>query len=53
VTLGTSIGGFWIAHFGIHQIVWSSILCLIISFLILLLKKTEMTKPDTIKKTLV
>lgn len=51
VTLGTSIGGFWIAHFGIHQIIWSSILCLAISFLILLLKKTEMSSSDIIKKT--
>lgn len=39
VTLGTSIGGLWIAHFGIHQIVWSSILLLAASLLILILKK--------------
>jgi predicted MFS family arabinose efflux permease len=44
VTLGTTIGGFWISHFGIHQIIWSSIFCLAVSFLILILKKkyTEM-----------
>lgn len=51
VTLGTSIGGFWIAHFGIHQIIWSSMLCLAVSFLILLLKKTEIVSSDIIKKT--
>jgi DHA1 family inner membrane transport protein len=39
VTLGTSIGGFWIAHFGIHQIIWSSILCLTLSLTALFLKK--------------
>ncbi|WP_262483447.1 MFS transporter [Chryseobacterium luteum] len=39
VTLGTTIGGFWISHFGVHQIIWSSILCLAISLLILILKK--------------
>ena len=39
VTLGTSIGGFWIAHFGIHQIIWSSILCLALSLITLFVKK--------------
>jgi len=39
VTLGTIMGGFWISYFGVHQIIWSSILCLAISFLILILKK--------------
>ncbi|ASK29356.1 MFS transporter [Chryseobacterium sp. T16E-39] len=48
VTLGTGIGGFWITHFGIHQIVWSSILCLLISFLILILKKVQMVKSQRI-----
>ena len=41
VTLGTTIGGIWISHFGLHQIIWSSIFCLAISFLILGLKKTK------------
>lgn len=35
VTLGTSIGGFWIAHFGVHQIIWSTILCLVLSLIAL------------------
>ena len=41
VTLGTSIGGFWISKFGVHQIIWSSVLCLAISFLILIFKKEK------------
>lgn len=39
VALGTTIGGYWISHFGIDQIIWSSVLCLALSFLILILKK--------------
>jgi len=39
VTAGATIGGFWIVHFGIQQIVWSSILLLGLSLVILLVKK--------------
>lgn len=39
VTVGAIIGGFWIVHFGVQQVVWSSILFLGLSLIILIVKK--------------
>ncbi|WP_228451438.1 MFS transporter [Chryseobacterium rhizoplanae] len=39
VTAGTLFGGFWIARFGIENIVWSSIIGLILALIILLIKR--------------
>ncbi|MDE1193406.1 MAG: MFS transporter [Arachidicoccus sp.] len=39
VTVGAIIGGFWIVHFGVQQVVWSSVLFLGLSLIILLVKK--------------
>lgn len=44
VTAGTTIGGFWIIHFDIEHVVWSSILFLGLSLLVLLLRKVLMNK---------
>lgn len=39
VTAGTLFGGFWIAHYGIEKIVWSSIIGLILALIMLLIKR--------------
>ncbi len=39
VTAGTLFGGFWIAHYGIENIVWSSIIGLILALIMLLIKR--------------
>lgn len=39
VTAGTLFGGFWIAHYGIESIVWSSIIGLILALIMLLIRK--------------
>ncbi|SMC39839.1 MFS transporter [Chryseobacterium sp. YR221] len=39
VTAGTLLGGFWISHYGIKNIVWSSVICITGALLILILKK--------------
>jgi len=39
VTSGTLFGGFWIAHYGIENIVWSSIIGLILALIMLLIKR--------------
>ncbi len=38
VTAGAMLGGFWITRFGIHQVVWSSVLLLILALIVLLIK---------------
>ena len=38
VTAGTLAGGYWIAHYGIQSLAWSSIICLLIAGVLLLLK---------------
>ncbi|MBV8327804.1 MFS transporter [Chryseobacterium sp.] len=39
VMTGTLLGGFWISRYGIEHIVWSSIFCMTIAFIILMVKK--------------
>ncbi|RXM53247.1 MULTISPECIES: MFS transporter [unclassified Chryseobacterium] len=39
VTAGTLLGGFWIAHYGIENVTNSSIICIISTIIIVLLKK--------------
>lgn len=39
VTAGSLIGGYWVAHYGMLNIVWSSILFLMLSIAIFILKK--------------
>ncbi|MDR6466275.1 MFS transporter [Chryseobacterium sediminis] len=39
VTAGTLSGGFWIAYYGIENIVWSSIIGLILALIMLLIKR--------------
>lgn len=38
VTAGSLAGGYWIAHFGIHQVIWSTVGCLIMALLVILYK---------------
>lgn len=39
VTAGTLFGGYWIGHYGIENVIWSSIIGLTLALMILLLKK--------------
>jgi len=41
VTVGSLLGGYWIVHFGIQQIIWSSVLCLTIALIILFVNKNS------------
>ncbi len=39
VTAGTLSGGFWIAHYGIENVIWSSIIGIAFAFILLLVRK--------------
>jgi len=39
VTVGSILGGYWIVHFGIRQVIWSSIICLMLSLVMIFVKK--------------
>ncbi|NHA04738.1 MFS transporter [Mucilaginibacter sp. HC2] len=41
VTMGTCVGGYWIVKFGIHQIVWSSVLLLVLALVMILVKEIQ------------
>ena len=43
VMLGTTIGGYWIVNFGIHQLVWSSVLLLVLALGMFMVKKMQAT----------
>jgi predicted MFS family arabinose efflux permease len=47
VTAGAATGGFWIAHFGVHNIIWVSILFLIVAISVALLSAKEVTISKT------
>jgi predicted MFS family arabinose efflux permease len=36
ITLGTSIGGWFISHLGIHQLIWSGIMFTLLAFLLIM-----------------
>jgi len=38
ITLGTSIGGWFISHLGIHQLIWSGFLFTLLSLLLIIIK---------------
>ncbi|UVI29702.1 MFS transporter [Paenibacillus spongiae] len=38
ITVGASIGGWFISHLGIHQLIWSGIMFTLLAFLLILLK---------------
>lgn len=38
ITLGTSISGWFMAEWGVHQLVWSGIICSLIAFLLIIVK---------------
>ncbi|WP_028543693.1 MFS transporter [Paenibacillus taiwanensis] len=38
ITIGTSIGGWFISHLGMHQLIWSGIMFALLAFLFILLK---------------
>ncbi|MFD4931333.1 MFS transporter [Peribacillus butanolivorans] len=38
ITLGASIGGWFISHFGIHQLIWSGIAFALLAFLLIMIK---------------
>ncbi|MFC9600616.1 MFS transporter [Peribacillus butanolivorans] len=38
ITLGASIGGWFISHFGIHQLIWSGIVFASLAFLLIMIK---------------
>ncbi|PEJ24327.1 MFS transporter [Peribacillus butanolivorans] len=38
ITLGASIGGWFISHFGIHQLIWSGIVFALLAFLLIMIK---------------
>ncbi|WP_407492940.1 MFS transporter [Elizabethkingia anophelis] len=46
VTAGTLAGGYWIAHYGIQSLAWSSIICLLIAGVLLLLKNKLIKKTE-------
>jgi predicted MFS family arabinose efflux permease len=41
VTAGTLSGGFWIAHYGIENVIWSSIIGIAFAFILLLVRKRD------------
>ncbi|MGW8956509.1 MFS transporter [Paenibacillus sp. NPDC055715] len=38
ITIGASIGGWFISHFGIHQLIWSGIMFTLLAFLTIIIK---------------
>ncbi|MGG0288152.1 MFS transporter [Peribacillus butanolivorans] len=38
ITLGASIGGWFISHFGIHQLIWCGIVFALLAFLLIMIK---------------
>ncbi|MEC3458173.1 MFS transporter [Bacillus thuringiensis] len=38
ITLGTTIGGWFISHLGIHQLIWSGFIFTLLSFLLIIIK---------------
>ncbi|WP_285056409.1 MFS transporter [Pedobacter ginsengisoli] len=44
ITLGTLLGGFVIAHYGVHQVVWMTVSLLLLSFGLSFVKITERRK---------
>ncbi|MFE4351963.1 MFS transporter [Peribacillus butanolivorans] len=38
ITLGASIGGWFISHLGIHQLIWSGIMFALLAFLLIMIK---------------
>ena len=38
VTIGTLLGGFWIASYGVHNVIWSSIVCLLMCLFTIFMK---------------
>ncbi|OPA78628.1 arabinose ABC transporter permease [Paenibacillus selenitireducens] len=48
ITLGTSIGGWFISRLGIHQLIWSGMMFIVLAFLVILLK-SKMTKSNAEK----
>ncbi|MFS0782735.1 MFS transporter [Bacillus sp. 1P06AnD] len=38
ITIGASVGGWFIAQFGIHQLIWSGVIFAIIAFMLIMLK---------------
>lgn len=45
ITLGTSIGGWFISHLGIHQLIWSGMMFIVLALFTILLK-SKMTKSN-------
>lgn len=39
VMAGTLFGGFWISHFGIENILWSSVICFVIALIVIIARK--------------
>ncbi|WP_025684850.1 MFS transporter [Paenibacillus maysiensis] len=46
ITLGASIGGWFISHLGIHQLIWSGIMFTLLAFLTIIIK-VKMFKSNT------
>jgi len=38
ITLGTFVGGWFISHLGIHQLIWSGMICALLAFLSIMMK---------------
>ncbi|MDQ0089013.1 putative MFS family arabinose efflux permease [Paenibacillus anaericanus] len=50
ITIGTSIGGWFISHLGIHQLIWSGIMFAVFAFLGIMIK-VKITKSNVMKGT--
>lgn len=50
ITIGTSIGGWFISHLGIHQLIWSGIMFAVFAFLVIMIK-VKITKSNVMKGT--
>lgn len=48
ITIGTSIGGWFISHLGIHQLIWSGIMFAVLAFLLIMIK-VKITKSNVMK----
>ncbi|MFF2089538.1 MFS transporter [Paenibacillus sp. NPDC058174] len=51
ITVGTLIGGWFIAQWGVHQLIWSGIILCLLSFLLIIIKLAA-SKPNVEKQAL-
>ncbi|MED4784306.1 MFS transporter [Brevibacillus choshinensis] len=44
ITIGTAIGGWFISHFGIHQLIWSGLMFTLLAFCMIAIKTKTLTR---------